>query len=182
MKCPKCNGKHLVQNFIEGLFRSHACKNCGGNWLLVEDYVAWKERNPEYEFTQEAAFEAEDTKNAMLCPVTGAIMQKYKITHDSEHRLDYSPAVGGVWLDKGEWEYLIEKKLAGSLNKLFTSQWQKSIRDNSTKLTLSDVYKEKFGAESYVKAKEIREWLSDHPSKADLRSYILADDPYSADK
>ena len=63
MKCPKCNGKHLVQNFIEGLFRSHACKNCGGNWLLVEDYVAWKERNPEYEFTQEAAFEAEDTNS-----------------------------------------------------------------------------------------------------------------------
>lgn len=182
MKCPNCSDSELVPNFLEGQFRAHTCQRCGGDWLLIEDYVAWKERSPEYVFSEDAIFEVEDTKKALLCPVTGAVMQKYRISHDSQHRLDYSSNVGGVWLDSGEWEYLKEQSLAGSLNKVFTSQWQRTIRDNSAKVTFADIYKEKFGEDSYAKAKELREWLNSHPCKADLRAYILADDPYSVEK
>ena len=182
MKCPNCATNSLNPSYLEGLFRAHTCVNCNGNWLLVEDYVAWKERNPEYIYSNEAVFEAEDTKRALLCPVSGTIMHKYKIAHDSTHKLDYSPGVGGVWLDKGEWEYLKEKNLAGSMNKVFTAQWQKSIRDKNAEITFADIYLEKFGEESYAKVKEVREWLNNHSSKADLRAYILAEDPYSVDK
>ena len=44
------------------------------------------------------------------------------------------------------------------------------------------IYLEKFGSESYEKAKEFREWLINHELKSDLKAYVLADDPYSADK
>jgi Zn-finger nucleic acid-binding protein len=142
----------------------------------------WKERNPEYTFSHDALFGAVDSKKALFCPITGAIMQKYRISHDSDHYLDYSASVGGVWLDSGEWEYLKKHKLAGSLNKVFTAQWQKSIRENSSRIAFSDIYREKFGDESYTKAREIREWLNNHPCKADLRSYILAEDPYSPER
>lgn len=182
MKCPNCNGAHLVPGFLEGRFRAHTCSRCGGYWLFIEDYVAWKERNPEYKFSQDAMFEADDSKQVLLCPVTGAIMQKYRISHDSQHRLDYSPGVGGVWLDSGEWEYLKEQGFAGSINKIFTPHWQKSIRDNNAKVTFADIYKEKFGEEDYAKVKELREWLNNHPCKDDLRAYILAGNPYSAEK
>jgi Zn-finger nucleic acid-binding protein len=182
MRCPSCKGSELIPSFLDDLFRSHTCKDCGGSWLLIEDYVAWKERNPEYAFSQDALFDMQDSKNALLCPVTGTIMQKYRISHDSDHHLDYSASVGGVWLDSGEWEYLKKHKLAGSLNRLFTSHWQKSIRENTARITLSDMYRAKFGEETYLKAKEIREWLNNHPRKADLRSYILAEDPYSTEK
>jgi Zn-finger nucleic acid-binding protein len=168
-------------SFLDDLFRAHTCKDCAGNWLLIEDYVAWKERNPEHAFSQQALFQVENTKKALLCPMTGAIMQKYRISHDSDHHLDYSASVGGVWLDRGEWEYLKKHKLAGSLNKVFTSQWQKSIRANCARITFSDIYKEKFGEETYAKARQIREWLNNHPCKTDLRSYILSDDPYSTE-
>lgn len=182
MKCPSCKNSNLVPSYLDGLFRAHTCRECSGNWLLIEDYIAWKERNPEFDFFNEIDFETDDSKKALICPVTGKIMNKYRITHDSDHRLDYSPGVGGIWLDHGEWEHLKQNKLAGSLNKLFTSQWQKSIRENSARNTFTEIYREKFGEESYEKAKEIREWLNSHPSKADIRAYILADDPYSADK
>jgi Zn-finger nucleic acid-binding protein len=182
MKCPSCRGASLNPSFLDDQFRAHTCKDCGGSWLLIEDYVTWKERNPEYTFIQEVLYEVDDTKNAMLCPVTGKIMQKYRISHNSGHYLDYSASVGGVWLDSGEWEYLKEHNLAGSLNKVFTTQWQKSIRADSARITFSEIYKDKFGEETYAKAKEIREWLNNHPSKADLRSYILADDPYSPER
>jgi Zn-finger nucleic acid-binding protein len=182
MRCPSCGGTNLNPSFLDDLFRAHTCKDCGGSWLLIEDYITWKERNPEHIFKQNVLLEVEDTKKALLCPISGTIMQKYRISHDTDHYLDYSASVGGVWLDSGEWEYLKKHKLAGSLNKLFTSQWQKSIRQNSTRLTFSDIYKEKFGEETYTKARNIREWLNNHPCKADLRSYILSEDPYSTER
>lgn len=182
MKCTSCKEGVLSPSFLEGLFRAHTCTVCGGNWVLIEDYVAWKERHPEHTFSEKADFEIEETKNAMLCPMTGSIMQKFRLTHDSDRRLDYSPSVGGVWLDKGEWEYLKQEQLAGSLNSIFTAHWQKSIRDDSAKNTLSELYRERFGEESYTKAQEMREWLNAHPRKADIRAYILAEDPYSAER
>jgi hypothetical protein len=45
MKCPSCKNVELIPSFIEGLFRSHKCETCNGNWLLIEDYVGWVERN-----------------------------------------------------------------------------------------------------------------------------------------
>ncbi len=182
MKCPSCSDSKLVPFFLEGLFRAHTCKVCEGNWLLIDDYLRWKEHNPEYGFSQDTVFEAEDSLKALLCPESGAIMSKYRIAHDSGHRLDYSAAVGGVWLDKGEWEYLKEKGLAGSLNRVFTAQWQKKLKEDSTKITFTAVYRERFGEEAYEKVQELREWLNSHPRKADLRAYLLAGDPYSADK
>ncbi len=50
MKCTSCKQGELDPSFIEGQFRAHTCSNCGGNWVLIEDYVAWKERNPQYSF------------------------------------------------------------------------------------------------------------------------------------
>ncbi|GLS24649.1 zf-TFIIB domain-containing protein [Marinibactrum halimedae] len=182
MKCTACKQGNLIPSFIEGLFRSHTCSHCQGNWILIEDYVSWKERNPEFSFSESAAFESEDSKNALLCPISGTIMQKYRISHNSEHRLDYSPSVGGVWLDKGEWEFLKSEGLAGSLNTIFTARWQKSIREASAKETFSEVYREKFGDADYQKLKEMREWVMSHKNRADIRAYLLAEDPYSAER
>jgi len=182
MKCTSCKNGHLAPSYIEGLFRAHTCSSCGGNWILIEDYMYWKEKNPEYQFSEKAQVEIEDTKNALLCPITGTIMHKYRFTHDSLHRLDYSPKVGGVWLDKGEWEFLKQANLAGSLNAIFTEQWQKNIRENSAKMTFTEIYRAKFGEADYAKVKEIRKWLDNHRLKADIRSYLLAEDPYSAEK
>lgn len=182
MKCTSCKQGELIPSFIDGQFRAHTCSNCNGNWILIEDYVAWKERNPNYSFDESVHCEVDETKQALLCPVTGTIMLKFCISTTTKHRIDYSTSVGGVWLDKGEWELLKEEGLAGSLNAVLTAHWQRKIRINSTKENFSEIYKDKFGNESYGKVKELREWLYQQPNKADLRAYILAEDPYSAEK
>lgn len=182
MKCTSCKQGELIPSFIDGQFRAHTCSNCSGNWILIEDYVAWKERNPQYSFDENTQCELDETKQALLCPVTGTIMRKIRLSTTTEHRIDYSASVGGVWLDKGEWELLKEEGLAGSLNVILTAHWQRNIRINSTKDNFSEIYKDKFGNESYDKVKELRKWLYQQPNKADLRAYILAEDPYSAEK
>jgi Zn-finger nucleic acid-binding protein len=182
MKCTSCKSGELLPSFIEGQFRAHTCSNCGGNWVLVEDYVSWKERNPQYIFDEEVSCEADDNKHALLCPVTGTIMRKLRLSTRSSHRLDYSASVGGVWLDKGEWELLKEEGLAGSLNAVLTAHWQRNIRINNTKDNFTEIYKDKFGVQNYDKIKQLREWLNQQENKADLRAYLLAEDPYSAEK
>lgn len=184
MQCTRCKEGNLQASFIEQQFRAHTCDHCGGNWILVEDYVSWKERNPQYSFAQGSVTDDDvaDSQRALICPVTGVIMRKLRITKDSSHRLDYSMAVGGVWLDKGEWELLKSAGLAGSLNTILTEQWQTKIRDQKAEETFTQLYLNKFGEGDYQKIKALREWLASHPNKADLRSYLLADDPYSAKK
>jgi len=182
MKCTSCKQGELTPSFIEGQFRSHTCSNCNGNWILIEDYVAWKERNPQFSFDESLQSEVDESKQAILCPVTGTIMRKFRLSTTTEHRIDYSASVGGVWLDKGEWELLKNENLAGSLNAVLTAHWQRNIRINSTKDNFSEIYQDKFGQETYEKVKALREWLYQQPNKADLRAYILAEDPYSAEK
>ncbi|MFT5611914.1 MAG: Zn-finger nucleic acid-binding protein [Arenicella sp.] len=57
----------------------------------------------------------------MVCPVSGRLMTKYRISKDIDHRLDLSPTASVIWMDKGEWGLLKEKGLAGKLNQIFTA-------------------------------------------------------------
>ncbi|MEP1447558.1 MAG: zf-TFIIB domain-containing protein [Paraglaciecola sp.] len=183
MNCTACNEGTLNPSFIDGLFRAHTCSNCGGDWILIEDYAAWRERHSDYEFAKNIQFEEEqalDNKHAILCPVTHTIMRKFKISAHNSHRLDYSSRIGGLWLDKGEWELLSREGLAGSLNALVTDAWQRKIREDSAKEHFSDIYSDRFGDDVYNKIKDIRAWLQSQPHKADLRAYLMAEDPYSA--
>ncbi|WP_444920640.1 zf-TFIIB domain-containing protein [Microbulbifer sp. CnH-101-G] len=185
-RCTSCKNGVLKAGFLEELFRAHTCSNCGGNWILVEDYLTWKRKNADYQFSDNLDVLNEevagDTKKAILCPVSGVIMQKFKITAGNEHRLDYSPAVGGIWLDKGEWELLKAEGLADSLNFLVTNEWQKKLRDSNARETFSEVYRKRFGEETYGKVKEFREWLQNQENKADITAYLVAEDPYSAER
>ncbi|MCE8036112.1 MAG: TFIIB-type zinc ribbon-containing protein [Halomonadaceae bacterium] len=179
MKCTACDSGNLVPSFLDDLFRCHTCDNCGGNWILIEDYIGWKERHPEHVFSGES-IEAEDSPGALICPMSGGIMRKFRVAKDNAHRLDYSARVGGVWLHKGEWEMLVAEGLAGNLNAILTDQWQHRIRKEKASESLENLYRSKFGDADYEKACDIREWLHAHPHKCDIRAFLMADSPFSA--
>lgn len=184
MKCTSCQQGTLESGFIDNLFPAKVCNHCGGNWILVEDFAAWREQNPNYEFAEsvEVDEEMEESSKALLCPATGAIMSKFRISANTHHRVDYSAVVGGIWLDKGEWQLLKDAGVAGSLNHIVTKSWQHKLRSETAKEHFNEMYTAKFGEAVYAKVKEFREWLQAQPNKADLRAYLLADDPYSAEK
>lgn len=185
MNCTSCKKGVLRPSFIEGQFRAHTCSSCGGNWILIEDFVSWKERNSDYEFSKDIKMEEtelSDSKKAIICPASGTIMRKFRISSKNEHKVDYSSIVGGIWLDKGEWELLKSEGLAGCLNTVVTQNWQRDIRKNNAKQNFSEIYAAKFGEENYSKIQDLRTWLSSQENKSDLRAYLLAEDPYSAEK
>lgn len=184
MNCTSCNDGILKPNSIEENLPAHTCTNCKGNWILISDFITWSERHPEQKLSDYASIKADgvDSKKALMCPASGAIMTKYHISNSTKHRLDYSASAGGVWLDEGEWELLKAEGLAGSLNSLVTEEWQNEIKNDSTKNTFINLYQKKFGDDSYAKIKEIKSWLENQPEQSDLKAYLLAKDPYSANR
>lgn len=182
MKCCRCDHGTLIPSFMDSLFRAHTCQSCEGHWILLEDFLAWKEGHPDFSFAEDVQYQEdlEESSKALLCPVTGSIMTKFRISSHTQHRIDYSGNIGGIWLDKGEWELLKQEGLAGSLNVLVTRLWQNKVRAENTKDNFAQMYEDKFGSAIYAQAKELRTWLQAQPQKADLRAYIFAEDPYSA--
>ncbi|WJG10039.1 zf-TFIIB domain-containing protein [Aliiglaciecola sp. LCG003] len=180
MECPKCQTGNLTLSYLELFFCVQTCNGCGGNWVLIEDYVKWKDQHPEYAYIDvDVTEDLDDAVKALLCPSSGLIMRKLKIAKETSHRIDYSASVGGVWLDNGEWQLLKNSGLAGSLNTILTEHWQLKIREQRTEDTFDMLYRTKFGDEDYDKVKVLREWLQSHPQKSDLRAFLLAQDPYS---
>jgi len=182
MKCPGCKNGQLRDAYLEEGLLCKTCDDCGGDWLLLEHYLRWKESCPaqETQVEQDIDVELSDSKKALICPISNTLMLKYRICKDSEHRLDLSPSVNGVWLDKGEWTLLKKSGLAGSLNAIFTAPWQRKIRSESSKDTFEQLYRRKFGDQDYDKIAEVRHWLDEHPQRDALRAFLIADNPWSA--
>jgi len=182
MKCPSCENGKLQNAYLENDLPCKTCDHCGGNWLLLEHYLRWKGGHTEEITLSESDVKVEltETERALICPASGALMLKYRISKDSEHRLDLSPNINGVWLDRGEWQLLKRSGLAEKLNKIFTAPWQKEISAGSSKDMFEQLYRQKFGNADYERAQEIRDWLQDHPNRYALRAFLISDNPWSA--
>lgn len=178
MKCTSCKEGSLSPTHLEGSLRCQQCTNCEGILLMLTDYLRWKDLNGKPEFTrnENAKVRAEDTEKALLCPITGRLMTKYKISKDTDHRLDLSPTINAIWMDSGEWELLKERGLVGKLNNIFTDHWQHDIRGQESADILEALYDRKFG-KHYPAIKEFRAKLEEM-NKSEVLAYLLADDPY----
>jgi len=180
MKCSSCRVGTLTATHIEDLLYCHTCDNCSGNLIMLSNFLRWQEQNEETPQNQDIQLEviAQETTKAMVCPKTGGLMTKYKISSDTEHKLDLSPTINAVWLDKGEWELLKSKNLAHKLNNIFTDHWQHEIRNHKTSEILTALYKRKFG-EHYDEIKHFRSKLEAIDNKHEVIAYLLSDDPYA---
>ena len=147
---------------------------------MLSDYLRWKDSNAEVGLNIEPTLEVEsqETSKAMLCPITGRLMTKYKIAKDTEHRLDLSPTISAIWMDRGEWALLKANGLAGKLNNIFTDHWQHDLRAQESADVLAALYQRKFG-DDYSVIKEFREKLHSLECKSEVLAYLMSDDPYT---
>lgn len=181
MNCTACKVGNLTPSYLEGLFPCSSCDHCGGNLIMLTDYLRWKDDNKNADFTsdRESTLVIDETERAMICPKTGRLMTKYRISGDTEHRLDLSPTINAIWLDAGEWQLLKQRGLAGRLNNIFTDHWQREIVSQESAEILTALYERKFG-EHYETIKAFRALLEQFDDKHEAIAYLLADDPYKA--
>jgi len=178
MKCTSCGEATLMSSYLEPKLPCYNCPSCGGNLLMLTDFLRWKEDNEPVELTTvEVSVEAQETSKAMICPKTGGLMTKYKISKDTDHRLDLSPSINAVWIDEGEWELLKDEGLACTINSIFTDHWQESIRSGESSDIMNAIYERKFG-EHYQDIKAFRELITDKEYRSQAIAYLMAEDPY----
>jgi Zn-finger nucleic acid-binding protein len=181
MKCPVCKTKRCRPIELEDNLKAASCESCGGHWISSQNYSTWLEHHgdtiPEKPFS-EVAVDVSDVHDAKLCPDCSRILLKYKVGHGLDFFVEHCPGCGGIWLDTNEWNALQDKNLHDEIHKMFSTSWQSRIRGDQMANTLDQVYANRLGAESYEKAKEIRQWIQDNPQKQAILAFLSDKDPY----
>jgi hypothetical protein len=155
----------------------YECPKSGGLWIPLQAYLNWKEHQPEIQIPapdESLPTPADEPKHkALLCPESGRLLLRYRVGHGLPFHIARSPATGGVWLEKGEWEALKSKGLHVSLHLIFTAAYQRQIRSAVYTQKLTDTFRDRIGAEDFAKVNEFAIWLTNHSKARDICCYLL---------
>ena len=181
MQCPVCKTKRCSPVELDQELKAASCETCGGHWISHQNYSTWLKHHgdtlPEKPFP-EVEFDVDDVQEAKLCPNCEKILLKYKVGHGLHFFVDHCPGCGGVWLDRNEWQALQDRNLHDEIHKIFSTSWQSQVRGEQMASKLDQAYANRFGIESYAKAKEIRQWLQEHPQKQALLAFLSDENPF----
>ena len=178
MNSPAASNTLMQSREIEPGLVVFECPVTGGLWIPLHAYLTWKEQQPETPVPpashSAAPTSAEEAKpRALICPESGRLLLRYRVGHGLAFHVDRSPATGGVWLDKGEWEALKSKGLHTSLHLICTAGYQREIRTNEYSQTLTETFRDRIGPADFAKVTEFAAWLNQHPKARDICCYLL---------
>jgi Zn-finger nucleic acid-binding protein len=162
---------------IEPGLEVYECPKSGGLWIPLQSYLAWQARHPPATAApSESAvpvLQDDSKQRALICPESGRLLLRYRVGHGMPFHLDRSPATGGVWLDKGEWEALKSRGLHVTLHLIFTAAYQRQVRSSEYVQRLTEAFRDRIGAADFAKVAEFGAWLARHPNGRDVCCYLL---------
>ena len=107
MKCPNCKEKDMFPVFTEQGVVIDYCPHCEGIWLDKGE-IFYFTKKPKSILKELNAAVKQGKPSERLCPRTGKKMQEIEMLSGALI-LEYSPASGGLWFDKGELKKLAAK-------------------------------------------------------------------------
>lgn len=107
MKCPNCKEKDMFPVFTEQGVLIDYCPHCEGIWLDKGE-IFYFTKIPKSILKELNAAVKQGKPSERICPRTGKKMQEIEMLSGALI-LEYSPASGGLWFDKGELEKLSAK-------------------------------------------------------------------------
>lgn len=183
MQCPKCENQPLRATKLEQGLSAMGCNQCNGALITLLYYRDWLERTQpikndhiEEKGIVTALVEVNDSKSALCCPKCSRLMNKYKISGESENRIDLCASCDEAWLDGGEWELLKIFELSRKMPLVFTEQWQRKLRKQANQEAREQRLLKIASQVDLDKAKNIREWLAEHPFREQILFFINQDD------
>lgn len=163
---------------IEPGLTAYECPKSGGFWIPLQSYTSWQEKHPpersEPSAEASSSIVPDDSgRRALICPESGRLLLRYRVGHGLQFHVERSPATGGVWLDKGEWEALKSKGLHVSLHLIFTAAYQRQVRSAEYDVSLKETFRDRIGAADFAKVAEFAAWLATRPQRRDICCYLL---------
>jgi Zn-finger nucleic acid-binding protein len=179
MNCPSCNAP-LSDVRLESDLPAKRCGSCGGVWLDSNAYIAWHQaKRPKFaDKTASESIAVLDTDSLKSCPNCQRLLMRYRVVPGERFYLDRCSTCHGLWLDKGEWETLVARSFHDNVHEFFTQPWQAKVRAEETRAMSEKLYQNRFGAEDYAKAQDVRAWLVQHPQRSMILAFLQAEDPY----
>ncbi|MDD5135579.1 MAG: zf-TFIIB domain-containing protein [Candidatus Omnitrophota bacterium] len=177
MICPVCKtvalqNEDLLQNLV-----AKSCKQCHGRWIPSYQYWQWLDKHgdilPEKPKEEAISLPVEDTGAGKLCPECGHFLTHRKVGHSMDFSLDRCSNCGGIWFDRNEWEVLLSRNLHDEVHFVFSSPWQKQVREEENTQIYESRIEKILGPEDYGKLKDMATWIKSHPNKSTIVSYIL---------
>lgn len=174
MKSPIGDHPTLEKITLEDGLLVYRCPDSGGLYIRSEDFWRWRHQQqvgsdgapPTEEYPV-----SEYDDEVKVCPETGTLMVRYRVGHGVPCRIDRS-ITGGVWLDAGEWEALRREGLHRQLNLIFTSPWQKAVRDAELEAQNEARLCSRLGDDLFARIQAFREEIWSHPSSAEAIAYL----------
>jgi len=162
---------------IEPGLEVYECPKSGGLWIPLQSYLAWQARHPQVMAVPSESgapvLQDDSKQRALICPESGRLLLRYRVGHGLPFHLDRSPATGGVWLDKGEWEALKSRGLHVTLHLIFTAAYQRQVRSSEHVARLTETFRDRIGAADFSKVAEFGAWVAHHPKGRDICCYLL---------
>ena len=154
----------------------YECPASGGVWIPLQSFLDWRERRGEQAVSLPKGYApvfADDSGNpALICPESGRLLIRYRVGHGLGFHVDRSPATGGVWLDRGEWDALKSHGLHRELHLVFTASYQRRIRSASYNDRLEQTFAARIGAPDLERVLQFKDWLLAHPRRRDIWCYL----------
>ena len=178
MRSPVSPEVNLQPKEIEPGLLGYECPQSGGYWIPLPAYEEWKAQQPASVASipsgqvHSVPVTPDPKRTALICPESGVVMLRYKAGQGLPFHIDRSPATGGVWLDKGEWEALKQRGLHVDLNLIFTASYQRDLRSAEYAQSLEKVFQERIGQSDFQRVAEFKEWMTRHPKHRDIWCYL----------
>jgi Zn-finger nucleic acid-binding protein len=176
MDCPKCKTVHLRATKLEQGLSAMGCPNCEGAVISLLYYRDWLERSapivdPDACGTSTME-EVDESHSALTCPKCKKLMSKYKVSGDSNSRLDLCASCDEVWLDGGEWELLKSLELSRKMPTVFTEEWQRKLRKQALEEVREQRLLKVVEKDEIEEIKRIRMWLKEHPARQEIMFFL----------
>ncbi|QCB47862.1 hypothetical protein E5678_18595 [Hydrogenophaga sp. PAMC20947] len=142
-----------------------ACETCHGSLVSLDDYRQWLEGRPESPQPEPSDRPVTTHSTpARACPRCTRLMERLRVSHEPDFRLDRCVGCQCVWLDAGEWPALVDAGLALRLNEVLADGWQRRVREEVVHHRREDELRARHGDACVDDLIRIRAWLHSQPA------------------
>ncbi|MBU1351066.1 MAG: zf-TFIIB domain-containing protein [Gammaproteobacteria bacterium] len=183
LHCSCASRSSLTNAALEEGLPAVACPDCGAVLLQMDDWRRWRSRSPDWVASPDAPGAVDvpaDQGQARACPACARLMQRLAVDAQGDFRVDRCGPCQYLWLDRGEWQALVQRGLAQQLDTLLSDGGQRRLQTERLQATRMLALRQRHGDACMDEVLRIRRWLAEQPHRDEVLALIRATEPLNS--
>lgn len=176
MKCPICQHSELEKLSHEIGMQLSFCPICNSYWIQPSQFWAWKDkyitcntRAVSYDRRYVETFHLNRPKK---CPECSRILSRYQVGKGTDITIERCEKCRGMWIDKSDFDLLYKNNLLGEIYRIFSTQWQASVKMEKILEKRADALKREIGINDYNRVNDFLKWVKNNQKKTSIIAYL----------